>query len=93
MNTGWLGERSYLQTLGWQLAPLYVGQQAPGSSGDSVTLRRSRALTDGNDTVAQMGPDTGATEQVYDSGTSNVDYGSYGSGLRSWDHRVFGLGK
>src|ERR1035441_7809411 len=30
LDTGWLGERSYLQTtLGCQIAPLYVGQQDP----------------------------------------------------------------
>ena len=78
-DTGWLGERAYLESLGWQIAPIYVGQQDavyvanwnaahPNDQLSTIPPSSNRGVTDGNEAVAEMGPDTGAMETVYDNG-------------------------
>ena len=67
MDTGWLGKREYLQeTLGWQIAPIYVGQQAPGySQSDFCEPSAAQGIIDGNEAVAEMGQDAGTPEPLY----------------------------
>ena len=43
LNTGWLGERNYLDSLGWNIAPLYVGQQDPSYNGGDLSYNPSSA--------------------------------------------------
>jgi hypothetical protein len=76
LDTGWLGERSYLvDTLGWKIAPLYVGQQDPILGGNlSLNPSSQQGIIDGNEAVAEMGPDTGATQTVYDYDTTTGRY-------------------
>jgi hypothetical protein len=75
LDTGWLGERSYLVSLGWQIAPLYVGQQDPNLGGNlSLNPSAAQGVTDGNEAVAEMGPDTGATQTVYDYDATTGHY-------------------
>jgi hypothetical protein len=61
--TGWLGERQYLEGLGWQLAPLYAGEQDPTYVANNPQLNlsnthpsASQGVTDGNQAADEMGP-------------------------------------
>jgi Domain of unknown function (DUF1906)/FG-GAP-like repeat len=76
LDTGWLGQRSYLESLGWKIAPIYVGQQDPSYNGGNLSYAPSsqQGVIDGNDAVAQMGPATAATEVVYDYDTATGHY-------------------
>ena len=76
LYTGWLGERSYLQNLGWKLAPLYVGQQEASYNGGNLSYNPSSAqgTSDGNEAVAEMGPDTGSVQTVYQYNSSTGKY-------------------
>ena len=84
LDTGWLGEYSYLQSLSWQVKPLYVGQQDPNyvitnglDLADNPTAQQG--VTDAEQTLAEMGPNTGATQRVwdYDPGTGKWDIPKY----------------
>jgi len=76
LDTGWLGERSYLTSLNWNIAPIYVGQQDPSYNGGNLSYSPSsqQGIADGNDAVAQLGPATNATETVYDYDATTAKY-------------------
>lgn len=77
IDTGWLGQRSYLESSGWKVAPLYVGQQDPKYNGGDLSYApsSSQGVTDGNEAAAEMGPDTGAKQTVFgwDAATQKHD--------------------
>jgi 20S proteasome alpha/beta subunit len=57
-DVSWMGTRSYLQdTLGWKLAPIYVGAQDPTVPGNQtfVTSPISQADADAGQALAEMG--------------------------------------
>ena len=76
LDTGWLGEKSYLEILGWQIAPIYVGQQDPSYNGGTLSYSPSsqQGIVDGNEALAQLGPITSATEIVYNYNPATGHY-------------------
>ncbi|AIR69087.1 glycoside hydrolase domain-containing protein [Dickeya fangzhongdai] len=51
-DTSWMGQRANLQSDGWGLAPIYVGQQVTGPGSHEVTT--SQGSEDGQHTVQLM---------------------------------------
>lgn len=54
-NSAWMGERATLAAQGWGFAPVYVGQQAPGTPNCSYLLSTAQGVTDGQDALDLMG--------------------------------------
>ena len=48
----WMGKRSFLEGLGWGIAPIYVGQQTAGPGSHHASARQG--VTDGNDAADLM---------------------------------------
>ena len=51
-DNSWMGKRAPLQTMGWGLAPLYVGEQTVGSGSHNPSA--AKGATDGADAVNMM---------------------------------------
>jgi len=55
-DASWMGQREYLMTAGWGLAPIYVGEQVAGLPGvyGSFHLSPEKGTTDGQQAAAMM---------------------------------------
>ncbi len=82
LDTGWLGERAYLESLGWKIAPIFVGQQDPNYNGGNLSYSPSSAqgVIDGDEAVLQMSNST-SLETVYDQNTSSYIEVTSGQGF------------
>ena len=68
-DTGWLGTQSYLDSLGWKIAPIYVGAQDFNPSGNILVSQSdptAQGVSDAQEALLQMGPASAVTETVYD---------------------------